>query len=247
MTSASGVFGQNPPGKGVMGSGTTGVYGESTSGTQTAGVTGYSNVAYGNGVIGEANNGIQAYGVWGKSTSGYAGYFTGNVHVTGLLSKAGGSFKIDHPLDPANKYLSHSFVESPDMKNIYDGVATTDGAGNACIDLPEWFGALNRDFRYQLTVVDPSMFALVRVSREIENNRFCIASNVPGIKVSWQVTGIRQDAWAQAHRIPVEQDKVEIEQGRYLHPELFGQPAESGMDLIKDRPAPPAAPAPGAD
>jgi hypothetical protein len=55
-----------------------------------------------------------------------AGNFSGNVSVSGSLSKGGGSFKIDHPLDPANKYLYHSFVESPDMKNIYDGVATLD-------------------------------------------------------------------------------------------------------------------------
>ena len=62
----------------------------------------------------------------GESSSGYAGYFNGKVNVTGTLTKAGGSFIIDHPLDPANKYLSHSFVESPDMKNIYDGIAVLD-------------------------------------------------------------------------------------------------------------------------
>jgi hypothetical protein len=41
-----------------------------------------------------------------------------NLQVDGTVSKGGGSFRIDHPLDAANKYLSHSFVESPDMMNI---------------------------------------------------------------------------------------------------------------------------------
>src|SRR5262249_4097207 len=89
----------------------------------------------------------------GSNTSGYAGYFQGRVNVAGNLSKSGGSFKIDHPLDPANKYLYHSFVESPDMKNIYDGVVTLDDKGGATITLPDWFEALNKDFRYQLTCI----------------------------------------------------------------------------------------------
>jgi hypothetical protein len=150
----------------------------------------------------------------------------GNCNIVGSISKLTGSFKIDHPLDPENKYLYHSFVESPDMKNIYDGVVTTDGAGNACVELPDWFEALNRDFRYQLTVVDPGVFALARVSREVSHNSFCIATNLPNIKVSWQVTGIRQDAYANAHRIPVEEDKPESARGKYLAPAVFGQPED---------------------
>jgi hypothetical protein len=50
------------------------------------------------------------------------------------------------------------------------------------------------------------------------------------MKVSWQVTGIRQDAWANAHRIPVEEEKPVAERGRYLHPELYGQPKEKGVE-----------------
>lgn len=85
----------------------------------------------------------------GSNSSGYAGWFNGRVAVLGTLSKGGGSFKIDHPLDPANKTLSHSFVESPDMLNIYNGNVTTDADGFATVTLPDWFEALNRDFRYQ--------------------------------------------------------------------------------------------------
>jgi hypothetical protein len=143
------------------------------------------------------------------------------------VSKSGGSFKIDHPADPANKYLYHSFVESPDMKNMYDGVVTTDASGFATVTLPDWFGALNRDFRYQLTVLGE--FAQAIVAREIVGSQFDIRTDKPNVKVSWQVTGIRQDAWANAHRIPVEEWKPGRERGTYLHPELFGQPEEQSV------------------
>ena len=56
-------------------------------------------------------------------------------------------------LDPANKYLYHSFVESPDMMNVYNGNVVTDKRGMATVVLPEYFEALNSDFRYQLTVI----------------------------------------------------------------------------------------------
>ncbi|HLY92545.1 MAG TPA: hypothetical protein VKQ89_04745 [Candidatus Angelobacter sp.] len=142
----------------------------------------------------------------------------GTVHVVGNLTKGGGSFQIDHPLDPANKYLSHSFVESPDMMNIYNGNITTDARGTATVLLPDWFEALNRDFRYQLTVIGE--FAQAIIAREVQQNRFTIRTNRPHVKVSWQVTGIRHDAYANAHRIQVEEDKGD-KRGTYLHPELF--------------------------
>ena len=143
----------------------------------------------------------------------------GDVHVTGNLSKGGGSFQIDHPLDPKNKYLYHSFVESPDMKNVYDGNITTDKKGMATVVLPDYFEALNRDFRYQLTVIGE--FAQVVVAKKIASNQFVIKTNKPGVEVSWQVTGIRQDPYANVHRIPVEQEKEEADRGHYLHPDAY--------------------------
>jgi len=168
-------------------------------------------------------DGINAY-----SNGGYAGYFGGDVWVEGSLSKSGGSFKIDHPLDPANKYLYHSFVESPDMKNIYDGVATLDANGEAVIQMPDWFGVLNRDFRYQLTCIGG--FSPVFIAEELANNQFKIGGGRPGMRVSWQITGIRQDAWANAHRIPVEEEKETKLKGFYIHPELYGAPAEKQIE-----------------
>ena len=153
----------------------------------------------------------------------------GDVTIRGNLIKGGGSFKIDHPLDPANKYLSHSFVESPDMMNVYNGNVRTDRRGLAVVTLPDYFEALNRDFRYQLTVI--GQFAQAIVAREISGNRFTIRTNRPGVKVSWQVTGIRHDAFADAHRIPNEEDKPQQERGRYLHPELFGASPEQAIGI----------------
>jgi len=162
-------------------------------------------------------------------------YLEGNVNVGGNLSKGGGSFKIDHPLDPANKYLYHSFVESPDMMNIYNGNIVTDKRGLATVTLPDYFGALNRDFRYQLTVI--GQFAQAIVLKKLNNNRFTIKTSKPGLEVSWQVTGIRQDAYANAHRIAVEEEKPPQEQGRYLHPELFGASPEQAIGMRTPSPA----------
>jgi hypothetical protein len=151
----------------------------------------------------------------------------GNLTVAGTLQKGSGSFKIDHPLDPENKYLYHSFVESPDMMNIYNGNVTLDEQGEAEVSLPEWFEALNRDFRYQLTAI--GKFAPVYVAQEIKENRFMIAGGTRGQKISWQVTGIRKDAFAEHHRIPVEETKSLTERGKYLHPEDFGKPLSNGI------------------
>jgi hypothetical protein len=201
-----------------------GVYGHSYS---QVGVIGESD--HFDGVWGISHN-ISAAGVSGHNSweGGLAGFFGGNVIVTGGLSKSGGSFRIDHPLDPANKYLSHSFVESPDMMNIYNGNVVMDGNGEAEVELPDWFMALNKDFRYQLTSIGgpgPNLY----IARKVDGGRFRIAGGSPGLEVSWQVTGIRQDAWAKANRVAVEEDKAEKEKGKYLNPDLYGQPKEKGI------------------
>jgi hypothetical protein len=248
-----GVYGTGPIG--VGGSSATedgiGMFGSGSNvGVEAYGATGVYSVGSSTGVSGDGSG----WGVYGTSPSAngvgggfyntstgdalfaenqtkgsYAAFFLGNVDVDGTLSKAGGSFKIDHPLDPANKYLYHSFVESPDMKNIYDGTVTTDDSGLATVTLPDWFEALNRDFRYQLTAI--GQFSQAIVASEVSNNQFTIKTDKPNVKVSWQVTGIRQDAWANANRIPVEVSKAPADQGLYLHPELFGAPPDRSIAL----------------
>jgi len=245
--SGTGVAGQSGSGHGVVG--------ESNSGN---GVRGFSDG--GSGVVGVCNGTGTA--LWGISTKGagvdaesfgwhalYArawdekfasGYFDGNVIVTGNLQKGGGGFKIDHPLDPANKYLSHSFVESPDMKNVYDGVVTLDDNCEAEIELPDWFSSLNKDFRYQLTAIGspaPNLHISKQISGRTRNKKgnsssFKIAGGTSDMKVSWQVTGIRKDAWANAHRIKAEEDKSSKERGFYINPELYGKPQKKGISQL---------------
>ena len=253
---AAGVFGSSPTGFGVRGVGTSnsgmaavafgrgdGASGLHFSNEAGSGVAGTSVLSIGVngfsfsglGVRGEGRNGgvhgiststaANAGGIIGENPNGFAGVFLGKVRVTGFLSKSGGGFEIDHPLDPANKYLRHSFVECPEMLNVYSGNVTTDDDGEASIELPDYFEALNQDFRYQLTAI--GQFAQAIVAQEVRNNRFTIKTDQPRVKVSWQVTGTRQDSWAVANRIAVEEEKAPEEKGRYLHPELCAQPEEA--------------------
>jgi hypothetical protein len=201
--------------------------GSSSAGGSFAGVLGINSAEGGFGVRGFDSATEGGTGIVAESEHGEALLVVGNADVSGTLSKGGGSFKIDHPLDPAGKYLYHSFVESPDMMNVYNGNVTLDAAGRATVELPDWFEALNRDFRYQLTALG-SAAPNLHVSQEVNDGRFRIAGGRANQKVSWHVTGIRQDAWANANRIPVEADKPAEDRGRYLHPELFG-----GEPLVK--------------
>jgi hypothetical protein len=248
---SSGVHGKADNGYGVFGLsanniGVLGIRGESFDNFQTRGILGtkdnaiegVSRVAGGKGVAGVANSGANAVGVYGESTGGIAGFFRGRVTATEhILTKevfaekitgASKLFRIDHPQHPAEKYLSHVSVESDEMANVYSGNVTLDARGGAWVRLPDWFEALNTDFRYQLTCVGG--FAPVYVAREITGHRFRIAGGRAGLKVSWQVTGVRHDAYAKAHPLRVEQDKPAAERGRYLHPVDFGLPASRGIN-----------------
>jgi len=218
-----GVFGQNLTSRcnGYFGGPVAGTYGGGCG--EGIGVLGRTDS--GTGVRGDAKSGV---GVWGKSDSGDAGHFEGNVeitgdlHVAGSISKGGGTFLIDHPLDPENRTLRHSFVESPERKDVYDGVVTLDEAGEARVRLPDYFEALNQDFRYQLTAIGAAA-PYLHVAAEVEGNEFRIAGGEPGLKVSWQVTGIRHDPWAETHPLIVEQNKPPTDRGRMLHPEAYGR------------------------
>jgi hypothetical protein len=237
-----GVYGSNGnrsgPAYGVFGGSASsagyGIYGlnYSSSGT-TYGVYGSTLSPSGTGVIGMANassGGIGIYGIASTNNPDYAGYFWGNVRVTGTIvsGSGGGLTQVDDPLDPANKYLYHATVGSSDLKNIYDGVVTLDKNGEAIVDMPAWFESFNKDFRYQLTAIGkpgPGLY----IAEEIKGNRFKIAGGQPGTKVSWQVTGIRNDPYAQQHPMSVEADKPTQDHGSYLHPEEYGQPETKGI------------------
>jgi len=170
-------------------------------------------------------------GIFSILNGGDEGYFSGTVTVVNNLSKGGGSFKIDHPLDPENKFLYHSFVESPDMMNVYNGNVILDQNGEAVVEMEAWFEPLNRDFRYQLTCIGG--FAPIYIAEEMQGNRFKIAGGPPGMKVSWQVTGIRQDPYANEYRIQVEEEKPAKFKGYYLHPEVYRKDFSKGFDFVK--------------
>jgi hypothetical protein len=228
-TGAAGVRGFGP--LGVRGEGDTpngsGVYGLG-HGVGT-GVRGFSSTS--DGVFGETDTGNAVYG-WSYENTGYAGWFVGNVRITGTCcSMSAATTKIDNPVDPANKYLNQSLVQSPDMTTVINGNVTTGATGEATVSLPEWFAASNGDFRYQLTVL--GQFAQAIVAQEVKDNSFAIKTDKPNVKVSWQVTGIRQDPYANAHRVLVEEDKPANEQGKYLHPAELGQPESLGIGYDK--------------
>lgn len=240
FASSVGVRGLSASGTGVYGSvsdaGGIGVYGENTATGADAwlgGQYGYTDPFGGGqqttpvGILaqgGPNGAGIVAQG----SASKVAGLFLGEVHVTGALYGNDKHFLIDDPADPANKLLQHTCVESPDMMNIYNGNATTDANGDATVALPAYFDALNRDFRYQLTVI--GQFAQAIVSSKVVDNHFSVKTDKPNVEVSWQVTGIRNDAYAKTHTLPAEIDKGTANHGRFVNPEVFGKPASMALN-----------------
>ncbi len=236
---------------GVLGScnGGTGVKGQSTN---PSGGTAISGVAAGNGIgiYGSApqpglagqfagdvvvNGNFTATGstqvptIYGNVVMLANAQVNGNLTVSGTLNKGSGTFKIDHPSDPQNKYLYHSFVESPDMMNIYNGNITTDATGDAEVQLPTYFDTLNKDFRYQLTVI--GQFAQAIVAEKINGNKFKIKTDKPNVEVSWMVTGVRKDPFANKNRVITEVEKSPEDKGKYLYPELYG--ASEDLSIFK--------------
>jgi hypothetical protein len=187
------------------------------------------------------------YAIYGKSNSpsttaiygenyagGYAGYFSGNVSVIGNFSVVGGkSFRIDYPLDPANKYLLHYAVESPQVQNQYNGTVTLDANGEAVVDLPEYFSSVNAGpFQYQLTAIGapgPNLY----IAQEVTGNQFKIAGGTPGMKVSWLLFGLRNDPWMQDHPQTDVADKPASEAGKYVYPQGYGQPATLQLGFLQ--------------
>ncbi|MBX3196647.1 MAG: hypothetical protein KF850_41675 [Labilithrix sp.] len=210
--------------RGTADSTATGVFGSSTSG---AAVVGWC-----------SGDGVGVYGFSPSPTNvngyAFAAIFQGAVNVTGPVHKSGGGFLIDHPEDPEGKFLSHSFVESDERKNIYDGIVELDEEGSAEVRLPVWLEALNDELRYQLTAIGGPAPEL-HVARELRGGSFQISGGNAGQRVSWQLTGRRRDAWATANPQSVEIEKSSDEQGRYRHPELFGHGDEKNIDPFKRR------------
>ena len=197
-------------------SGNTTALSAGTSGTgayDAVGIFGYSQSAagWGYGVLGQGN----WYGVFSNNDLGAVGI------------KA---FHIDHPLDPANMYLRHFSLESNEVLNMYRGTVELDASGEAVIQLPSYFHAVNIDFSYGLTPVGAPMD--LYVAEEIDSEgRFKIAGGVAGKKASWNVYAQRNDPYIQQHpeKLIVEMDKKPEDVGKYYLPSLYGQPRSKAI------------------
>ena len=240
--SKGGIYGKNVHSKGM------GVFAENTVNVTEAYLAGFHGargkkgdyigyLGYGDGGVFGKHVPSNSYGYLGRN--GRAGQFGGNVYVYGNLWVQGTitagtkPFRIDHPLDPENKYLQHVAIESPDMMTVYNGNAICDAGGEAEVLLPSYFNALNSDYRYQLTCIGGH--ADVYIAREIRGNTFRIAGGSAGLKVSWQVTGIRKDPYAMHNRIEVEMDKSAEEKGTYMHPVAYDMPESRGLGYDEHR------------
>ena len=128
-----------------------------------------------------------------------------DLRVTGTLVVEGNKcFRIPHPLDPENKLLAHSCVESPVRLNIYSGVVTTDHKGFATVQLPDYFTVLNKNYRYQLTTIGSSIKPAVIWQEINKDGVFTIKSKKKHAKISWEVSGERDDTFAREHPFEVE-------------------------------------------
>jgi hypothetical protein len=164
--------------------------------------------------------------------SGLAAVFTGDISINGTEHASVVQRKIDHPADPANKYLVHAAVQSSEMMNMYTGNVVLDADGAAVVQLPGWFQTENADFRYSLSAVGapaPNLY----VAEEVSGNQFKVAGGRAGQKISWLLTAISQDAYAKANPLVVEETKKPKEQGYYLNPGLYGQAEEKGMEWAR--------------
>jgi hypothetical protein len=157
-----------------------------------------------------------------------AGTFNGSVVVNGDLTVTGtkSGFRIDDPRAPTSRTLTHTPVETNALTVTYSGNVRTDADGRAVVRLPEYAETLAGDWRYQLTPI--GRFGQAIVEREVRDGRFIVRTEHGGMKVSWNVTGMRRDPQAQSHAIDPVTEKRGRDRGRYLDPKLYGQPASRG-------------------
>ncbi len=215
-----GVYGYyNSSHYGYLGSNQYGVYGRATSANGDAGVYGY--------------NGSGAWGALGYYTGStvYAGYFSGNVNITGSISKGSGSFLIDHPLDPLNKTLRHNFVESPGNLCIYPGKIKLDASGKAEVKMPDYYIALVKEEEAiaQITPVGKPFLTGCEWSKDFTT---LIIYGEPDREIYYSVIADRDDPVIHQLYKPVEEEKGNgnFTKGKLLYPKAYGYPKEMGED-----------------
>jgi len=186
------------------------------------------------GVLGQTNTPNVGFGVLSGGDIGA----TGDIIAAGNVTAGGFKpFRIDYPLDPANKFLFHFAIESDEVLNLYRGTIPLDANGEAVIELPVYFESVNKNYSYQLTPIGASTPGLF-VKSEIQNQQFIIAGGQPGQKISWQVTAERNDPYTANHpekKLAI-QDKAPHQVGKYVHPEEYGKTMEDAIISIKNKP-----------
>ena len=234
-TASAGVYGSNlrtNGGMGVRGVGFNGTVGE-TNYVAGFGVYGenFDQIGTGNGI------GVAGKGYWGVvGEDRYLGTISGayGVFSNGTLGASGlKTFQIDHPDDPANKYLRHFSMESDEVLNYYRGNATFDAQGEAVVELPDYFEGINRNFSYQLTPIGAYMPLFIK--EKVQGRQFVIGGGTPGLEVSWTLVAERNDPYLQQYpeQRAVEIEKRPGEKGKYLMPALYGQ--DKGQGILPDR------------
>jgi hypothetical protein len=247
-TAGKGVYGDATATEGI----TTGVQGESASTWGTGvygrawastgnnfGVYGYTASTTGTGVFGvvEPTEGIN-YAIVGhtSSPSGYAGYFVGDVHVTGSINKPACSFLIDHPLDPENKLLRHNCIESPEHLVVYRGKARLDANGEAAVQMPDYFAALAKEDEASIHLTPVGKPFLTGADWNRGFKGFTIYGE-PNRAVFWEVLAERDDPVIRRLARPVEEEKGPdnkfCDRGKLLYPEAYGYSESMGRDYEK--------------
>ncbi len=214
-----------------------GVCGETTTSTGvTSGVYGSTVSTQGRGVLGEAlgTSGTN-YGVYGQtwSASGFGGYFAGDVHVSGDITKNNCYFLIDHPLDPENMLLRHSCVESPENLLIYRGTARLGSSGETLVELPTYFEALAAEGEASVHVTPRGRPFLTGYDWNPGHTSLTICGE-PNCEVSWMVLADRDDPVTRERPHPVEEEKGPnskyCDRGKLLRPTAYGYPESMGRD-----------------
>jgi hypothetical protein len=239
----SGVIGASYAngGEGIYGTGLstngTGVLGVATTGTFAYGVWGVvpATATLANnsvGVMGDNQfSGTSSIGVLGQELAAPNGATRYAVFANGDLAASGvKTFVIDHPLDPANKYLKHFSIESNEVLNMYRGNVVLDASGEAVVQMPQYFNAINNsNISYNLTGIGQQ--ASLYIKEELTGNQFRIAGGQPGMKVSWMLTAERNDPYMQQNPQlrETEVNKPADAAGKYLLPYLYGQPADAAI------------------
>lgn len=156
----------------------------------------------------------------------------GNLHINGNLSKGGGTFHIDHPLDPANKDLYHGFVEAPRYDLIYRGmVQLKNGRATVNIDAASsmtdgTFDALTQN--PQVFLQNDSGFATVKGKVKKGTLSIECADAKSNDTIGWLVIAERADAY-------VKNNSTTDANGHLLVEVDKPEPTAEELALLKDK------------